>query len=91
LSNQDQRVAAGAIRAWSRGRDWLLLDGETRRDRITYRPDFEVWGPGSAFWVVDFKGCATEVFKLKAKLWRHAYPTIPLVVARADGTEGPWT
>src|SRR5262249_62072745 len=52
----DRRLAAGAIRAWTRGREWVLLDGPRRRDRITYRPDFEVTDAAGAFYVVRFKG-----------------------------------
>jgi hypothetical protein len=85
----DALKAAGAIRGWRRGRVWVLLDAPRRRDRITLRPDFEVWDdaePGG-FRVVDFKGLLTREFKLKARLWKAVYPTVPLYVARADGSE----
>jgi hypothetical protein len=85
----DALRAAGAIRDWRRGRVWVLLAAPRRRDRITLRPDFEVWDdaePGG-FRVVDFKGVLTREFKLKARLWKAVYPTVPLYVARADGSE----
>jgi Protein of unknown function (DUF1064) len=85
----DRLRAAGEIRGWRRGREWVLLDAPRRRDRITLRPDFEVWDdaePGG-FRVVDFKGVLTREFKLKARLWKAVYPTVPLYVARADGSE----
>ena len=82
----DALKAAGEIRDWRRGREWVLLDGPRRADRITYRPDFEV-EVGGALRCVDFKGMLTREFRLKAKLWRHAYPDVPLYVVKADGTE----
>jgi hypothetical protein len=85
----DLRKAAGAIRDWRRGMPWTLLESPTgrKRDGIEYTPDFHVWDAQGAFTAVDFKGMETEVFKLKAKLWRYAYPTVPLFVVKADGTE----
>lgn len=88
----DLLKAAGAIHDWSRGREWVLLDtppGGSRRDRITLRPDFEVWDTPDrdGFRVIDFKGMVTREFRLKAKLWKARYPDIPLVVAWADGSE----
>lgn len=85
----DRLQAAGAIAAWRRGEPWTLLDGPRRADRITYRPDFEVWDGRGGFRVVDFKGAITREFRLKAKLWRAVYPTVPLYIVRADGTERP--
>ena len=84
----DRLRAGGAIAAWRRGTAWTLLESPTGReqDGITYRPDFEVWAP-DGFKAVDVKGVETEVFRLKAKLWRAVYPTVPLYVVRADGTE----
>lgn len=75
--------AAGQIRSWRRGRVWTLVDGPRRADRITYTPDFEVEGPDGALRCVDVKGVETDVFKLKARLWRAVYPGIPLEVVRA--------
>jgi Protein of unknown function (DUF1064) len=85
----DLLAAAGRIRAWERGTAWTLLDAPRRRDRIEYTPDFHVWDAAGALRVVDVKGCVTREFRLKAKLWRAVYPAVPLVVARADGSERP--
>jgi hypothetical protein len=35
----------------------------------------------------DFKGMLTREFRIKAKLWRAVYPTVPLYVVKADGRE----
>jgi hypothetical protein len=87
----DLLKAAGAIHDWRPGGEWVLLDSPTgtKRDGITYRPDFEVWDSpdGGGFRVVDFKGVVTREFRLKARLWKARYPDVPLVVARADGSE----
>ena len=85
----DLLKAAGAIHDWRRGGEWVLLDAPRRRDRITLRPDFEVWDTPDqrGFRVVDFKGVFTAVFRLKLKLWKAAYPGVPFFVARANGTE----
>jgi hypothetical protein len=84
--------AAGEITDWCRGTPWLLLDAPRRSDRITYIPDFEVWKKGrerlqQPSFVVDTKGVLTDVFRLKAKLWKARYPDIPLIVVMADGKE----
>jgi Protein of unknown function (DUF1064) len=81
--------AAGAIRDWRRGGVWVLLDAPRTRDRITLRPDFEVVRNDGSLRAVDFKGCLTREFRLKAKLWRAVYPAVPLYVVRADGSEVP--
>ena len=87
----DLLKAAGAIHDWRRGREWVLLETPSgkKRDGITYRPDFELWDAPDrrGFRVVDFKGMVTREFRLKAKLWKAHYPDVPLVVARADGSE----
>jgi hypothetical protein len=78
---------AGKIKDWQRGRVWVLVDAPKKRDRITLKPDFEVWGTDGSFRCVDFKGMVTDVFRLKAKIWRAVHPTIPLTVVKADGLE----
>jgi len=86
----DLLKATGAIRDWRRGGEWVLVDappGGRRRDRITLRPDFEVWPAPGRLEVHDFKGVVTAVFRLKAKLWKARYPDVPLVIVRADGSE----
>ena len=86
----DLLKAAGAIHAWRRGGTWVLLDpppGGGRRERITLRPDFEVWPAPGRLEVRDFKGVVTAVFRLKALLFKRRYPDVPLVVVRADGSE----
>jgi hypothetical protein len=85
----DLLKAAGAITDWRRGEPWTLLESPTgrKRDGISYTPDYHVWTPAGGFYVLDFKGVLTREFRLKAKLWKAVYPTIPLVVVKADGTE----
>jgi hypothetical protein len=87
----DARVAAGELLRWRRGTVWTLVESPTgrARDAITYRPDFECWLPDGARYVLDYKGVLTDVFKLKAKLWRIVYPDVPLHIVRADGAEVP--
>ena len=88
----DLLKAAGAIHDWRRGGEWVLLDAPpagSRRDRITCARTSRCGTrrPGAASGCVDFKGVVTAVFRLKAKLWKARYPDVPLLVARADGTE----
>ncbi len=83
----DERKAAGTIQDWRRGRVWTLIDGPTRRDRLTMTPDFEVWRPDGSFYCLDFKGMITREFAVKAKVWKAVYPTVPLYVIKADGRE----
>jgi hypothetical protein len=77
----DLLKAAGHIRGWRRGRRWPLVPG------VTLRPDFEVTLPDGSLECRDFKGCVTREFTVKAKVWAVVYPTVPLVVVRADGSE----
>jgi hypothetical protein len=85
----DAQKAAGQIRDWRRGEPWTLLESPTGRpqDGITYRPDFHVWDAAGALRVVDFKGVITREFALKAKLFKHCYPAVPLCVVGAGGRE----
>jgi Protein of unknown function (DUF1064) len=85
----DLLQSAGAIHAWRRGGEWVLLESPTgrKRDGITLHPDFEVWPAPGRLEVRDFKGVVTAVFRLKAKLWKARYPDVPLLVVRADGSE----
>ena len=85
----DLLKAAGAIHDWRRGGEWVLLDSPTgrKRDGITLRPDFEVWPAPGRLEVRDFKGVVTEVFRLKALLFKARFPDVPLLIVRADGTE----
>jgi hypothetical protein len=85
----DLLQAAGAIRAWRRGTPGTLLESPTgrKRDGIEDTPDVHVWDARGARYVVDFEGCVTREFTLKATRWRTVYPTVPLGVVRADGSE----
>lgn len=47
-------------------------------NKIDYIPDFYVEYPTGEKEVIDVKGFQTDVFRIKAKLFRHFYPTIPL-------------
>lgn len=75
----DLLLAAGHLRSWRRGRPWLLLEPP---NKVTYTPDFEVMTLAGELRCLDFKGVVTEVFKLKAKLFRARYPDVPLVVVK---------
>jgi hypothetical protein len=45
---------------------------------IKYIGDFMVYGNNDKKWVEDVKGYETDVFKIKAKLFREKYPDIEL-------------
>lgn len=46
---------------------------------ITYELDFSYYRDGPCIYE-DVKGHKTEVFKIKYKLFRYRYPTIPLII-----------
>jgi Protein of unknown function (DUF1064) len=48
--------------------------------RVTYVADFLVTYPDGRVEAWDVKGVETAVFKIKAKMFRHFYPHIPLVI-----------
>lgn len=78
----------GDIFDWCRPRAIVLLDGPKFRDRITYKPDFEIWDK-SGHYYVDYKGShitETAVWRLKVKLWAHSQTT-ELRVAYPSGEE----
>jgi hypothetical protein len=89
------RVEPFRLAGWRRGQTSTLQDAIPRtRDApahkaITLTPDYECWpspDPDGAPWcAVDYKGVVTAVFRLKATLWAHVYPTVPLYVVGADG------
>lgn len=96
----DALKAAGMIRDWEPQVPFVLLDaphpwkligrGKVKRParvKVTLIADFRVWALDGTYRVVDFKGAVTPVFRLKAALWLAVYPTIPLFIAKADGTE----
>jgi hypothetical protein len=90
----------GNIHDWKRGRRMLLLEGKRPITRpITYTPDFEVYPDASGtFWVEDVKGVrldrksgkmkvrATQMFRLRLKLFLARYPGQELRVVDKDGT-----
>ena len=79
------RRRAGEIESWARGSVYTLIDGPTREMRITFRPDFVVRNLDGSLEAVDVKGVVTKDFRLRAILWAHACPKIPLRVVNGDG------
>ena len=57
---------------WELQPGWRDEDGKKWR-AITYESDFD-YVEGDKFVVEDFKGVKTQVFKLKAKMFRYTYP-----------------
>lgn len=51
-------------------------------NRITYRADFFITFADGRVEAWDVKGFETQVFTLKAKMFRHFFPDIPLVTVR---------
>ena len=49
---------------------------------IRYRPDFIVCDKDGNIWVEDVKGVATKEFRIKQKLWEHAFPWLELRVVK---------
>lgn len=75
-----EAVRCDELRLWKTGR--VIGGYESQPDRVNlsgndkvpiwYRPDFYVWGSGTA-WYEEVKGAATEKrsdWRMKAKLWR---------------------
>lgn len=76
--------AAGEVQDWGRGAAITLIPG-TRKERVTYTPDFWVLLPGTGFHYVDVKGTETAVFKLKMRLLKFTNPTIRLLIVGKHG------
>lgn len=78
---------AGHILSWKRGAADVMIDGPSRGRRVTYRPDFIVWGINGEQWAEDVKGFVPREFRIKAILWEQKHPDIPLRVVNQHGTE----
>lgn len=84
----DARKQKHDIADWCRPKAIVLLDAPKLRERITYKPDFEIWDR-SGHYYVDYKGShitETAVWRLKVKLWAHSQTT-ELRVAYPTGEE----
>ena len=79
------RKKAHQIERWERGTPQILVDGPTRRLRITYRPDFIVYNLDHSREAIDVKGVVGREFRLKAILWAHKFPNVPLRVVDLNG------
>jgi hypothetical protein len=89
---------AGRIHDWRRGKRLILLPKAGRQAAITYTPDFEVYPDLQSMWLEDVKGVkldrrsgkakvrATQMFRLKVKLFTARYPGVELRVVDKDGT-----
>lgn len=94
----DAQVRVGTIRGWRRSKSILLVDGPTRKDRVRYKPDFDV------FMESDPQGgapdCRIEVKGSPMAMSRDAFVRIrmycalvregkqpPLFVLNGDGVE----
>src|SRR5262245_14509791 len=88
----------GNIGDWKRGRKWMLLEKGKGRRAITYTGDFDVWPDQTdTFWVEDVKGVkfdrrtgkwkvrATQMFRMRVKLFMARYPGVELRVVDKDG------
>lgn len=74
----------GEIGGWRRSASIVVLDGPEKKDRVTYKPDFDVWaavkeeggliGEGKApDWRVEFKGSKLAMSRdvvLRVRLYR---------------------
>lgn len=80
----DLLKAAGRIDTWWRPNRLTIWQSE--RDKITLQPDFMVRALDGTVWAEDVKGgkaTQTEAFKIKAKLFRAAFPEVELKILEA--------
>lgn len=95
-SKLDMECKLGLIRQWQRSPNLLLVDG-LRRDRIRYKPDFDVWvasdpsgPPDRRYEVKGAKAMIAPQSLLRIKLYRAAAARgeqPPLYVVNGDGVE----
>lgn len=92
--------AAGVIKDWEPQVPFVLVDaphpwklvgrGKVKRParvKVTLIVDFRVWDHDGTYRCIDYKGVVTPVFSVKAAFWLVVYPSIPLYIVKADGTE----
>ena len=73
---------AGVIRGFCRQPEFLLTAGFGKQKPVTYRADFVVFQLDGTAEIVDVKGVETDVFKIKAKLFREKFPSLKLKIER---------
>ena len=83
----DLFVQAGKVLYWNRPGPRILVPGKLRSERVTYQPDFEVaWNNPCGVEFIDIKGFMTQIFRIKALMWRQAFPNDPLRIIMKDGS-----
>ena len=71
------KLKAGIITALEYQPVYVLIP---KPNQIKYIGDFLVTYPDGRTEVIDVKGVETAVFKMKAKMFKHFYPHLPLVI-----------
>lgn len=66
-----------------------------RKDGVLYRKieyvaDFIIYHHDGSIEVIDTKGVETDVFKIKRKLFEHAYPDLRLQAVTYSKLDGGW-
>jgi len=62
----------------------FILYGKNGGKICTHRPDFLLTFRDGHHEVYEYKGYATEIWRLKLKLWEDNYPEIPYYVVTAN-------
>jgi hypothetical protein len=78
----DTLVKAGEVQHWA-PQPAFVLHGVDGSKVCTYVSDFDIVYADGTRRLVDVKGIATPVFKLKQKLFEAEYPDLPLDVVKA--------
>jgi hypothetical protein len=77
----DLLLAARQIKKWERQVRWVLMVNGTKVTTII--PDFRVTAKDGSVKIVEVKGFATPVWRLKRKLFAALYPDVDYVVVPA--------
>jgi hypothetical protein len=75
----------GVIAGFCRQPEFILLEGLGLTKPETYRADFIVFNLDGAYEIIDTKGVQTEVFRIKAKQFKHKFPRLELKIEQGRG------
>lgn len=70
----------GVIAGFCRQPEFILLEGLGLTRPETYRADFIVFNLDGTYEIIDTKGFCNEVFKIKAKQFKHKFPRLELKI-----------
>jgi hypothetical protein len=74
----------GVIAGFCRQPEFILLEGLGHTKPEIYKADFIVFNLDGTYEIIDTKGFQTEVFRIKAKQFKHKFPRLKLKIEEKE-------